>query len=273
MAMLTGGPSGLRIRRSRSVPTDRADWSEASFPMTSVDEALYEVPYLAHLTMEPPNCTARVAEGRVDVWAPTQVPGLARAVAAQVAGVPPEAVTVDVTYLGGGFGRRLEVDLVAQAVRIALETGGRPVQLVWPRDEDLAHDFYRPAAAAWMRAGFDEQGALVALAIIAAVMSSIGAVIGTTVKGTRFIDQRLALTGSAETVLAALPARNALKPGRQAGEVAGHRWRLDVTPWYASPADAPKSRFVPLIVNMQMQAPGGSAMVVSTVRLVPKAVE
>jgi isoquinoline 1-oxidoreductase subunit beta len=128
-------------------------------------EALYEAPYLAHLTMEPPNCTARVADGRVEVWAPTQVPGLARAAAAQVAGVAPEAVTVHVTYLGGGFGRRLEVDLVAQAVRIALETAGRPVQLVWPRDEDLAHDFYRPAAAAWMRAGFDAQGALVALAI------------------------------------------------------------------------------------------------------------
>lgn len=128
-------------------------------------EALYEAPYLAHLTMEPPNCTARVAAGRVEVWAPTQVPGLARTVAAQVAGVAPDAVTVHVTYLGGGFGRRLEVDLVAQAVRIALETGGRPVQLVWPRDEDLAHDFYRPAAAAWLRAGFDDQGTLVALAI------------------------------------------------------------------------------------------------------------
>ena len=119
--------------------------------------------------------------------------------------------------------------------------------------------------------GFTLIEALVALAIIAAVMSSIGAVIGTTVKGTRSIDQRLALTGAAGTMLAALPARNALKPGRQAGELAGHRWRLDVTPWSAATVDVPQSRFVPLTVNMQMQAPGGSAIVVSTVRLVPKA--
>ena len=119
--------------------------------------------------------------------------------------------------------------------------------------------------------GFTLIEALVALAIIAAVMSSIGAVIGTTVKGTRSIDQRLALTGAAGTMLAALPARNALKPGRQAGEVAGHRWRLDVTPWSTATVDVPQSRFVPLTVNMQMQAPGGSAIMVSTVRLVPKA--
>ena len=121
--------------------------------------------------------------------------------------------------------------------------------------------------------GFTLIEALVALAIIAAVMSSIGGVIGSTVKGTRSIDQRLALTGSAETVFAALPARNALKPGRQSGEVAGHRWRLDVTPWNAATGDVPQSRFAPLLVNMQMQAPGGSTIVVTTVRLVPKAGE
>jgi isoquinoline 1-oxidoreductase subunit beta len=131
-------------------------------------EALYRAPYLAHATMEPVNATARVADGRVELWAPTQVPGLARAVAARVAGVPEDAVTLHVTLLGGGFGRRLEVDVVAQAVRVALETGGRPVQLVWPRDEDIGHDFYRPAGAAWMRAGFDAAGRLVAIAISSA---------------------------------------------------------------------------------------------------------
>ena len=78
--------------------------------------------------------------------------------------------------------------------------------------------------------GFTLIEALVALAIIAAVLSSIGAVIGVTVKGIRAIDQRLALTGAAETVFAALPDRNALKPGRQSGELAGHRWRIDVAP-------------------------------------------
>jgi isoquinoline 1-oxidoreductase beta subunit len=98
--------------------------------------------------MEPMNCTAQVADGRVRLWAPTQVPSFARAVAARVAGVDEDAVELHVPYLGGGFGRRLEVDVVAQAVRVALETGGAPVQLLWSREQDLRHDFYRPAAAA-----------------------------------------------------------------------------------------------------------------------------
>ena len=112
-----------------------------------------------------------------------------------------------------------------------------------------------------------------ALAIVAAVLGSIGAVIGTTVKGTRSIDQRLALTGAAETVFAALPARDALKPGRQSGELAGHRWRVDVTPMNAAVAELPLSRFVPVAVNLRMQAPGGPAIQITTVRLVPKAAE
>jgi isoquinoline 1-oxidoreductase subunit beta len=128
-------------------------------------EATYTAPYLAHATMEPMNCTARVAEGAVEVWAPTQVPGLARAIAAQVAGVPEARVTVHMTLLGGGFGRRLEVDGVGQAVRVAMETGGRPVQLLWPREEDFTHDVYRPAGAAVLRGGLDVKGNLVALAI------------------------------------------------------------------------------------------------------------
>jgi isoquinoline 1-oxidoreductase beta subunit len=131
-------------------------------------EAMYRAPYLAHQTLEPPNCTAQVRDGQVTLWVPTQVPGFARALAARVAEVPEEAVTVHVTYLGGGFGRRLEVDIVGQAVRVALETGGRPVQLLWPREEDVRHDFYRPAGAAWMQAGFDAQGQPVALQITSA---------------------------------------------------------------------------------------------------------
>jgi len=124
-------------------------------------------------------------------------------------------------------------------------------------------------------AGFTLIEALVALAIVAAVLSSIGAVIATTVKGTRSIDQRLALAGAAETLLAALPARNLLKPGRQSGELAGHRWRIDVSPLNAAvTGEAPQTqRFVPLAVNMRLQAPGGPAIQMTTVRLVPKAAE
>ncbi|MBI3348481.1 MAG: xanthine dehydrogenase family protein molybdopterin-binding subunit [Burkholderiales bacterium] len=128
-------------------------------------QAVYSAPYLAHATMEPMNCTAQVLDGRVTVWAPTQVPGFARDVAARVAGVPPEDVTVHVTYLGGGFGRRLEVDFVGQAVRVALEMAGLPVQLVWSREEDMTHDFYRPAEVAVLQGGLDAAGQPVALAI------------------------------------------------------------------------------------------------------------
>jgi general secretion pathway protein I len=122
--------------------------------------------------------------------------------------------------------------------------------------------------------GFTLIEALVALAIIAAVLSTIGSVIGTTVRGTRTIDQRLSLIGAAETLLAALPARNLLKPGRQSGELSGHRWRIDVAPLNLAAEDVPQnSRFVPLAVNMRMQAPGGPAIQVTTVRLVPKIAE
>jgi general secretion pathway protein I len=123
--------------------------------------------------------------------------------------------------------------------------------------------------------GFTLIEALVALAIVAAVLGSIGAVIATTVKGTRGIDQRLALGGTAEMLLAALPARTLLKPGRQSGETAGHRWRIDVSPMnVAVSTDAPLTqRFVPLAVNLRLQAPGGPAMQVTTVRLVPKVAE
>jgi len=131
-------------------------------------EALYRAPYLAHAAMEPIGCTARVADGRVELWAATQSPSFARAIAARVAGVPEARVELHVTYLGGGFGRRLESDAIGQAVRVALECGGRPVQLVWPREEDLTHDFYRPAGAAVLQAGLDEQGRVLALKVTSA---------------------------------------------------------------------------------------------------------
>lgn len=120
--------------------------------------------------------------------------------------------------------------------------------------------------------GFTLIEALVALAIVAAVLSSIGAVIGATVKGTRTIDDRLALSGIAATVLASLAARNALKPGRQVGELAGHRWRLDVAPMNGLASELPQNRFEPLAVNLRIQARGGPAFQVTTVRLVPKVV-
>ena len=146
----------------------RGDVNEALRGAARRIEQVYRAPYLAHAAMEPINCTARVAGGRVEVWAPTQMPGAARAIAARAAGVAEDAVTLHVTYLGGGFGRRLDVDFVGQAVRVALETGGRPVQLVWPREEDITHDFYRPAGVAVMQASLDAQGLPLGLTITSA---------------------------------------------------------------------------------------------------------
>jgi len=146
----------------------RGDVKQAGAAAARRVEQLYRAPYLAHAALEPINGTAQVKDGRVTLWVPTQMPSMARALAAQVAGVPVDAVTVHVTYLGGGFGRRLDIDFVGQVVRIAIEAGGRPVQLVWPREEDTTHDFYRPAAAALMQAGLDAQGLPVALTITSA---------------------------------------------------------------------------------------------------------
>ena len=121
----------------------------------------YEVPYLAHACMEPMNCTARVDRSGCEVWCGTQAPQGAQHAAAAAAGIAPGRVRVHTMYLGGGFGRRAESDYVAQAVRAA-KAVGRPVKLIWSREEDIRHDFYRPAAAARFHAGLDHAGRLIA---------------------------------------------------------------------------------------------------------------
>jgi isoquinoline 1-oxidoreductase subunit beta len=124
--------------------------------------AEYSAPYLAHATLEPMNCTVQFKDGRATVWAPTQVPERARHAAAAALGIQDEAVDLQVQFLGGGFGRRLDVDFIAQAAAIAKEAGGAPVQTLWPRAEDTQHDFYRPAAVSRFKAGLDAQGKLTA---------------------------------------------------------------------------------------------------------------
>ncbi|WP_322992474.1 xanthine dehydrogenase family protein molybdopterin-binding subunit [Limnohabitans sp.] len=128
-------------------------------------DALYQAPYLAHATMEPMNCTAQVKNGKVEIWAPTQVPQMARDMAAKVAKVDKDQVTVHVTQLGGGFGRRLEVDFVGQAVQVAMACEGKPVQLSWSREEDMTHDFYRPMHLAKFQASLDDKGEVTSLRI------------------------------------------------------------------------------------------------------------
>jgi len=124
-------------------------------------EAVYEVPFLAHATMEPMNATAHVRPGSCEVWAPTQFPALAQQVAGKIAGLPPEMVKVHITLLGGGFGRRAEGDFVADAVE-ASKAVGAPVQVLWTREDDTQHDVYRPASYHLLRAGLDADGRLIA---------------------------------------------------------------------------------------------------------------
>ena len=104
----------------------------------------YEAPFLEHATMSPINCTAHVFKGGCEVWAPTQSQSSSQEVAAEVAGVEPGRVRIHTTYLGGGFGRRAETDFVRQAVTLS-KAVGRPVKVVWSREETTAHGFYRPA--------------------------------------------------------------------------------------------------------------------------------
>jgi isoquinoline 1-oxidoreductase beta subunit len=124
--------------------------------------AEYRAPYLAHAPMEPMNCTVQVKEGSATVWASTQVPGLARDAVAAVLGIPAEKVDVQVQLLGGGFGRRLDVDFIAQAAAIARENPGVAVQTLWTREQDMTHDFYRPACVSRFSAGLDANGQLLA---------------------------------------------------------------------------------------------------------------
>jgi CO/xanthine dehydrogenase Mo-binding subunit len=157
--------TGHEARVAREVGHADAALAGSSAPI----EALYRTPYLAHATMEPQNCTAWVHDGRVEVWAPTQFqtgPGFinrggARGVAAAAAGVSASDVTITTTFLGGGFGRRLAVDYVPEAVRVARELD-RPVQVIWSREDDTQHDYYRPMTAHALSAALGSDGMPVA---------------------------------------------------------------------------------------------------------------
>ncbi|MGA7179824.1 MAG: molybdopterin cofactor-binding domain-containing protein [Thiobacillaceae bacterium] len=122
-----------------------------------VVEAVYQTPYLAHATIEPMNCVAHVQEDGCDIWVGTQDQGSTRARAAEITGLPEEQVRVHTQFLGGGFGRRLETDFVAEAVELSRKLSGA-VQVIWTRADDLQHDFYRPAHAIRLQACVDKRG-------------------------------------------------------------------------------------------------------------------
>ncbi len=125
-------------------------------------EASYELPFLAHATMEPMNFTADVRKDGCDIYGPTQFPQLAEGVAMQITDFPKEKVKVHTTFLGGGFGRRIDVDFIVQAIQIS-KAVGKPVKLIWTREDDMTHDFYRPVSLNTLSAGLDAGGKPVAM--------------------------------------------------------------------------------------------------------------
>ncbi|HET8542030.1 MAG TPA: xanthine dehydrogenase family protein molybdopterin-binding subunit [Anaeromyxobacter sp.] len=124
-------------------------------------EATYELPLLAHATMEPMNCTAHVRADSAELWAPTQAPTWAQSEVAKALGLEPDRVKVHVTFLGGGFGRRAIPDFAVEAALVA-KAAKEPVQVVWTREDDTRHDLYRPAGRNELRGGLDASGRLVA---------------------------------------------------------------------------------------------------------------
>ena len=124
-------------------------------------DAVYQMPFLAHAAMEPMNCTVHVRPDGCDIWVGTQAPTLTQAVVADITGLPRDSVRIHNHLLGGGFGRRLDVDGTALAVRIAQQVDG-PVKVVWSREEDIQHDMYRPYYYDRLSAGLDASGRPVA---------------------------------------------------------------------------------------------------------------
>ncbi|MDX2092328.1 MAG: molybdopterin cofactor-binding domain-containing protein [Kofleriaceae bacterium] len=145
---------GTRVRNLGDV--------DAAFAKAAkIIEAEYVVPHLAHAPMEPPTAIARFAGGKVEVWAPTQHPQAARAEVARVLGLAEDAVTIHVTLLGGGFGRKSKADFSSEAAFLAKELGA-PVRVQWTREDDLRHGYYNAANAQRLRAGLDARGQVTA---------------------------------------------------------------------------------------------------------------
>ena len=123
-------------------------------------DAVYQLPFLSHAPMEPLNCTLHIQPDQAAIWVGTQVPVRAQNAVAQATGLPPEKVTVNNLYMGGAFGRRLDIDSIAIAAALAKQVA-YPVKLVWTREEDMRHDYYRPYYYDRVSAGLDANGRLV----------------------------------------------------------------------------------------------------------------
>jgi isoquinoline 1-oxidoreductase beta subunit len=124
--------------------------------------AAYELPFAPHACMEPMNCTVQIRPDGAEAWVPTQAPQWAQGVIAEAAKLPPEKVIVHTTLMGGGFGRRYQADFVMEAAQVAAKAAGKPVMILWTREDDMQHDFYRPASYHKMQGALDANGNLAA---------------------------------------------------------------------------------------------------------------
>ena len=125
-------------------------------------EAVYELPFAPHACMEPMNCTVQIRPDGAEAWVPTQAPQWAQGVIAEAAQLPPEKVTVHTTLMGGGFGRRYQADFVMEAAQVAAKSAGKPVMVLWTREDDMQHGFYRPASYHKLQGVLDANGNLAA---------------------------------------------------------------------------------------------------------------
>jgi isoquinoline 1-oxidoreductase beta subunit len=150
-----------RLEQTGAIARKDGDADAALGSVAKKVEAIYEVPFLAHATMEPMNCAADVRADRCDVFAPTQFQTVNQMTAARITGLKPGQVGIHTTYLGGGFGRRAEQDFLIEAVELS-KAMGAPVQVTWSREDDMQRDYYRPVVTVKLTAGLDGSGKVVA---------------------------------------------------------------------------------------------------------------